>query len=84
MTKLSTVYATNLYALASTLIHLRVPFSFRPHKTFGRNEFKSPFRKSTIDLELDDKYMTISDILYQMNEKYGGTFEFTIISEVEV
>lgn len=84
MRKLYTIYASNLYAVASTLVHLRIPFTFRPHKTYGRKEYKSPFGKSTIDLELDESLITIADIMFQMNEKYGGTFDFEIISEIEI
>lgn len=81
MQKYYTIYAKNLYAVAATLVHLRVPFNFRPHKAFLERDFKSPFGKSTIDLELDESYMTISDILYHLNEKYGSTFDFEILSE---
>lgn len=81
MQKFYTIYAKNLYAVAATLVHLRVPFNFHPHKTFGKNNLKSPSHRSTIDLELDERYMTISDILYHLNEKYGSTFDFEIISE---
>lgn len=81
MPRYYTIYATNLYAVAATLVHLRIPFNFRPHKAFKETELKSPFGKSTIDLELDDKYLTIADVLYSMNEKYGSTFDFEIISE---
>lgn len=81
MSRYYTIYARNLYAVAATLVHLRVPFNFRPHKIFGDKDIKSPFGKSTIDLELDDKYLTIADVLFEMNEKYGSTFNFEIISE---
>ena len=81
MPRYYTIYATNLYAVAATLVHLRVPFNFRPHKVFRNKDLKSPFGKSTIDLELDESYMTISDILYHLNEKYGSTFDFEILSE---
>lgn len=81
MPKYYTIYAKNLYAVAATLVHLRVPFNFRPHKAFKVKEFKSPFGKSTIDLELDENYLTITDVLFEMNEKYGSTFDLEIISE---
>lgn len=75
------IYATNLYAVAATLVHLRFSLNFRPHKAFGNKDLKSPFGKSTIDLELDDNNLTIADILYEMNEKYKDTFKFEILSE---
>jgi len=81
MPRYYTIYATNLYAVAATLVHLRVPFNFRPHKAFRNKDLKSPFGKSTIDLELDDNNLTIADILYEMNEKYKDTFKFEILSE---
>lgn len=81
MKKYYTIYAKNLYVVAATLVHLRVPFNFHPHKTYRKNENRSPYRKSTIDLELDEQYLTLSDILYEMNEKYGSTFDLEIISE---
>lgn len=84
MRKLYTIYATNLYVVASVLVNNRIPFSFRPHKMYKVNGFRSPFGRSTIDIELDTKYMTIADILYFLNEKYGGTFDFEIISEIDL
>lgn len=81
MPKYYTVYARNLYALASTLVHLRIPFSFRPHNMYKDNKRKSPFGRSTIDFEMDSEHITISNILYEMHEKYGSTFDFEIISE---
>lgn len=81
MPKYYTIYAKNLYVVAATLVHMRIPFSFRPHNVFRDKKRKSPFGKSTIDFELDDKCITLSDILYEMNEKYGSTFEFEVISE---
>lgn len=82
MSKYYTIYASNLYAVAATLVHLRVPFTFRPHKVFKNKNLKSPYGKSTIDFELDEKYCTIANILYEMNEKYNSTFDFEIISEI--
>lgn len=81
MPRYYTIWARNLYAVAATLVHLRVPFDFRPHKAFKDCRRKSPFGKSTIDFELDDKHITIADILFEMNEKYGSTFDFEILSE---
>lgn len=81
MSKHYTIYANNLYAVAATLVHMRIPFEFRPHHAFRDRKLRSPYRKSTIDIEVDEDYCSISSILYEMNEKYGGTFDFTIISE---
>lgn len=84
MRKLYTIYATNLYVVASVLVNNRIPFTFRPHKMYKVNSYRSPFGRSTIDMELDTRYITIADIMYYMNEKYGDTFEFEIINEIEL
>lgn len=84
MRKLYTVYATNLYAVAATLIHDRIPFTFRPHKAYRNTKNKSPYKLSTIDFEIDERFCSVAQILYEMNEKYHSTFDFEIISEVEV
>lgn len=77
MRKLYTVYATNLYVVASVLVNNRIPFTFRPHKMYRVDGFRSPFGRSTIDMEL-------ADILSCLNEKYGSTFDFEIISEIDL
>lgn len=81
MLKNYTIYARNLYTVAATLVHLRIPFKFTPHHAYKDKEMRSPYGKSTIDIELDVEKKTISDILYEMQTKYGDTFEFEIISE---
>lgn len=81
MSKLYTIYAKNLYAVASTLIHLRVPFEFRPHKAYNERGCKSPYHKSTIDMILDEDKVTISDVLFAMDDKFHDIFGFEIISE---
>lgn len=81
MSKFYTIYAKNLYVVAATLVHMRIPFTFRPHKMFNDKTLKSPYKRSTIDLELDEERVTMSDVLYEMNNKYGDTFEFEILSE---
>lgn len=81
MSKFYIVYAKNLYAVAGTLVHLRVPFSFSPNNVYKDRSLKSPFRRSTIEFKLEEGYTTISDILFEMNEKYGSNFDFEIITE---
>ena len=79
-----TIRATNLYPVVAALLHLRVPFEYIPKRKCGMKEY--PTRRETSQLEFElpmDCPFTIANILYEMQEKYGSTFDFTIIQEIE-
>lgn len=77
-----TIWARNLYPIAATLIHLRIPFEFKPHKAYKETGRKNGFGKSVLEFELvDDGRITFANILYEINEKYGSTFDLTILNE---
>ena len=79
-----TVKAKNLYPVVAVLLHLRVPFEYIPKKKCGMKEYRTMRKTSQIELELPlDCPFTIANILYEMQEKYGETFDFTIIQEIE-
>ena len=79
-----TIKAKNLYPVVAALLHLRVPFEYIPKKKCGMTN--SPTRRETNQIEFElplDCPFTIANILYEMQEKYGETFDFTIIQERE-
>lgn len=81
MRKYYTLSAKNLYALASVLINMRIPFTFDPHKAFLNRKITNDYHKSVIDVELETEYVTLADIMYRMNERYNSTFNLTIEKE---
>ena len=79
-----TIKAKNLYPVVSVLLHLRVPFEYIPKKKCGMKEYPTMRETSQIEIELPlDCPFTIANILYEMQEKYGSIFGFTIIQEIE-
>lgn len=77
-----TIWAKNLYPIAATLIHLRIPFEFKPHKAYLEKGRTNGSGKSVIEFELvDDGKITLANVLYEINEKYGSTFGLTILNE---
>ena len=79
-----TIKAKNLYPVVAALLHLRVPFEYIPKKKCGMKNY--PTRRGTNQIEFElplDCHFDIADILYEMQEKYGETFDFTIIQEIE-
>lgn len=75
------VSATNIYALASTLIKHRIPFEFVPTKAYGVKERTNSYNRSFIRFALNDKGMSIDFLKEDMTIKYGDTFGFTILKE---
>ena len=79
-----TIQAKNLYPVVAVLLHLRVPFEYIPKKKCGMKEYPTMRKTSQIEFELPlDCPFTLANILYEMQEKYGDTFDFTIIQEIE-
>lgn len=76
-----TIYAKNLYAVASVLIHNRVPFVFIPHKRYNDRRLKNEYNKSVMRISIDKEHYSFADILYLINERYGETFGVEIIEE---
>lgn len=77
-----TIWAKNLYPIAATLIHLRIPFEFKPQRAYNEKGRNNGYGKSVIDFNLvDDGRITLANLLYYINEKYGNTFDFTILNE---
>ena len=76
--------AKTLYRLVAVLPHYRVPFEYIPKKKCGMKNYPTMRKTSQIEFELPlDCPFTIANILYEMQEKYGDTFDFTIIQEIE-
>ena len=79
-----TIKAIHLYPVVEVLLHLRVPFEYIPKKTCGMKNYRTMTRTSQIEFELPlNCPFTLSNILYEMQEKYGSTFDLTIIQEIE-
>ena len=79
-----TIKAKNLYPVVAALLHLRVPFEYIPKKKCGMKNYSTRRETSQIELELPlDCPFTLANILYEMQENYGDTFDFTIIQEIE-
>lgn len=79
-----TIKAKNLYPVVAVLLHLRVPFEYIPKKKCGMKKYHTMRETSQIEFELPlDCPFALADILYEMQEKYGSTFDFTIIQEIE-
>lgn len=79
-----TIKAKNLYPVMAVLLHLRVPFEYIPKKKCGMKNYPTMRTTSQLEFELPlDCPFTIANILYEMEEKYGETFDFTILQEIE-
>ena len=79
-----TITAKNLYPVMAVLLHLRVPFEYIPKKKCGMKNYPTMRETSQIEFEMPlDCHFTLANILYEMQEKYGDTFDFTIIQEIE-
>ena len=85
-----TAKCTNMYCLCATLLALRVPFEYKPHKKWGIRGYKSPWGFSVCEFDLledgegeREHEAGISEILYNMNEKYGSTFGFEIVHQMK-
>ena len=82
--KRSTIKAKTLYPVVAVLLHYRVPFEYIPKKKCGMKNYPTMRKTNQIEFELPlDCPFTIANILYEMQEKYGDTFDFTIIQEIE-
>lgn len=75
------VTALNLYALASTLVHNRIPFEFCPTKAYNNPDHSNHYKKGYIRFALLDGGITIEDIKRDMEIKYNDTFKFNILQE---
>lgn len=79
-----TATAKNLYPVFATLYFFRVPFEFIPRKKWKIKEFKSMRNNNVVEFDLlKDGPVGISEILYEMDSKYGDIFGFTILQEIE-
>ena len=79
-----TIKAKNLYPVLAVLLHLRVPFEYIPKKKCGMKNYPTRRETNQIEFELPlNCPFTLSNILYEMQEKYGSTFDLTIIQEIE-
>ena len=82
--KRHTIKAKNLCPVVAVLLHLRVPFEYIPKKKCGMKDYPTMRKTSQIEFELPlDCPFTLANILYEMQEKYGSTFDLTIIQEIE-
>ena len=79
-----TIKAKNLYPVVAVLLHLRVPFEYIPKKKCGMKKYPTNRDVTHIEFEMPlDCPFTLANILYEMQKKYGATFDFTIIQEIE-
>lgn len=77
------VTARNLYPVMATMLFFHIPFDYDPWAKFKAKKYSTKGAKNTIAFELPlDCPFCISDLLYAMNEKFGETFHFTILSEI--
>ena len=82
--KIYTIKAKNLYPVVAVLLHLRVPFEYIPKKKCGMKEYLTMRKTSQIEFELPlECPFTLANRLDEMQEKYGSTFDLTIIQEIE-
>lgn len=78
-----TIYATNLYAICATLIHSHIPFEFKPNKAYGNKESKNGYGRSVVEFDIPEEgKFQLADLLYKCHEKYGDTFDITILNEM--
>ena len=79
-----TIKAKNLYTVVAVLMHIRVQIEYIAKKKCGMKNYPTMRETSQIEFELPlNCPFTLSNILYEMQEKYGSTFDFTIIQEIE-
>ena len=79
-----TIKAKNLYPVVAALLYFRVPFEYIPKKKCGMKKYPTRRDENQIEFELPlDFSFTLANILYEMQKKYGETFDFTVIQEIE-
>ena len=80
-----TVSCKNLYALAAFLIKERIPFEFKPTRAYNHKHHRNGYGASVIEMTLEEstkhECVSLSELLYRMEEKYKSTFDLTIIGE---
>ena len=79
-----TIKAKNLYPVVAALLYFRVPFEYIPKKKCGMKKYPTKREVNQIEFEMPlDCPFTLANILYEMQKKYGETFDFTIMQEIE-
>lgn len=73
----------SIYPLLAVLVHLKIPFEYVPHKKRAgkkRNYWQCGYVE--FDLEKEGE-LSISDIMFNLTETYGGDIDFTILNQVD-
>jgi hypothetical protein len=75
----------NGFALAGALQHYKIPYDYNPYRKFGKKKVHNGYGASVIDMTLEEstkhECVSLSDLLYRMQEKYKTTYDFAIIGE---
>lgn len=80
-----TVTSTNIFSIAATLVYLRVPFTFIPHREYNDRRRPNEYHQNVVEFTLEENGKTaISHILWAVENKWGETFDFTILKEEEI
>ena len=79
-----TIKAKNLYPVVAVLFLLFLFFDYFLNYFFILKNYRTMRKTSQSEFELPlDCPFTLANILYEMQEKYGEIFDFTILQEIE-